>query len=85
MRYLGVRQAADALGVHENTIRRWVDQGILSAARLPGSGYRRFDPAEIENVRRGMIRRLERDHATETVPQDAPVVRGTVDDSLWDS
>jgi excisionase family DNA binding protein len=85
MKYLGVRQAADALGVHENTIRRWVDQGILSAARLPGSNYRRFDPAEIDKVRRGMVGRLERDHATDTVAHDAPVVAGTVDDALWDS
>ena len=85
MKYLGVRQTADALGVHENTIRRWVDQGILPAARLPGSNYRRFDPAEVEKVRRGMIHRLERDHAIETVLDDAPVVTGTVDNTLWDS
>ena len=39
---LGVREAARLLGVHENTIRNWVDDGTLDAERLPGSGYIRI-------------------------------------------
>lgn len=85
MKYLGVRQAADALGVHENTIRRWDARGIISAARLPGSNHRRFDPKEIEKVRSDMIRRVVRDHSADIVADDAPVLRGSLDDSLWDS
>jgi excisionase family DNA binding protein len=44
-----VRQAAQALGVHENTIRRWEQRGLLQAVRLP-SGVRRFRPEDIEQM-----------------------------------
>jgi len=49
-----VRQAARALGVHENTIRRWEERGLLRAVRLP-SGVRRFRAEDIEAVREGMF------------------------------
>lgn len=49
-----VRQAARALGVHENTIRRWEERGLLRAVRLP-SGVRRFRAEDIEAVRDGMF------------------------------
>ena len=42
-----VREAARALGVSENTIRRWQDRGLIPAVRLP-SGVRRFRRADIE-------------------------------------
>lgn len=49
-----VRQAAQALGVHENTIRRWEERGLLHAVRLP-SGVRRFRPEDVEKVREQMF------------------------------
>lgn len=49
-----VRQAAQALGVHENTIRRWEERGLLHAVRLP-SGVRRFRPEDIEQMREQMF------------------------------
>jgi len=49
-----VRQAAQALGVHENTIRRWEERGLLQAVRLP-SGVRRFRPEDVERVREQMF------------------------------
>lgn len=85
MKYMGVRGAADALGVHENTVRRWESQGIIRAVRLPGSNYRRFDPDHIEAVRQQMTRALERDHSIDAVADDTIVVRGSRDESLWDS
>lgn len=58
-RLLGVRAAARRLGVHENTVRNWEARGLITTARrLPGSGYRRFAPAEVERLRR----RLKRHH-----------------------
>lgn len=42
-----VREAARALGVSENTIRRWEERGLIPAVRLP-SGVRRFRRADIE-------------------------------------
>jgi excisionase family DNA binding protein len=47
---LGVRNAAKQLGVHENTLRRWEEQGVLQACRLP-SGVRRFRTDEIARLR----------------------------------
>lgn len=49
-----VRQAAQALGVHENTIRRWEERGLLRAVRLP-SGVRRFRTEDVEKVREQMF------------------------------
>jgi excisionase family DNA binding protein len=49
-----VRQAAQALGVHENTIRRWEQRGLLHAVRLP-SGVRRFRPEDVEQMREQMF------------------------------
>ncbi len=49
-----VRQAAQALGVHENTIRRWEERGLLRAVRLP-SGVRRFRAEDVEAMREQMF------------------------------
>ena len=48
--YLQVRQAAERLGVHENTVRRWEQVGWIHAIRLP-SGVRRFRPEDVERLR----------------------------------
>ncbi|MGI8729677.1 MAG: MerR family DNA-binding transcriptional regulator [Solirubrobacteraceae bacterium] len=53
-----VRQAARALGVHENTIRRWEERGLLRAVRLP-SGVRRFRAEDIEAIRESMFSGLD--------------------------
>lgn len=44
---LQVRQSARALGVHENTLRRWEEQGYIRAVRLP-SGVRRFRSEDVD-------------------------------------
>ena len=49
-----VRQVARTLGVHENTVRRWEERGLLHAVRLP-SGVRRFRPDDVEAVRKQMF------------------------------
>jgi excisionase family DNA binding protein len=33
--YISVREAARLLGVHDNTVRRYADRGMLRVARLP--------------------------------------------------
>jgi excisionase family DNA binding protein len=45
-----VREAARQLGVHENTLRRWEQQGLVEAVRLP-SGVRRFRAEDVERLR----------------------------------
>ena len=52
---ISVREAAIRLHVHENTIRNWVDRGVLRAVRLPGSKFRRLPVSEVDRVRRGIL------------------------------
>ncbi len=49
--FLSVRETARRLGVHENTVRNWVDKGILESARKPGARFHRFAVSEVERVR----------------------------------
>ncbi|MEZ5099394.1 MAG: MerR family transcriptional regulator [Thermoleophilia bacterium] len=56
--FLNVRETAETLGVHENTIRNWEARGLLRAVRLPGSGFRRFSEAEVERLRNDMFEQL---------------------------
>jgi excisionase family DNA binding protein len=50
---LNISEAARRLGIHDNTLRQWADRGKVKHVRLM-SGVRRFDPDEIERVRREM-------------------------------
>jgi excisionase family DNA binding protein len=54
MKLLGVREAASQLGVHENTLRRWEEAGLIRAVKLP-TGVRRFQPEEVDRVRSAML------------------------------
>jgi excisionase family DNA binding protein len=49
-RAVNIRAAAARLGVHENTIRNWVDRGILQAIRLPGSSFRRIPVSDLQRL-----------------------------------
>ena len=47
---IGVREAATVLGVHENTLRRWVDKGFIKAVTNP-TGVRRFRKEDVSALR----------------------------------
>lgn len=53
MPLIGVRKAADELGVHENTLRRWEEKGLIRAVKLP-TGVRRFRREDVERLRHEM-------------------------------
>jgi excisionase family DNA binding protein len=53
--HIPIRSAAKRLGVHENTIRNWIDKGILHAIKLP-TGTRRLALTEVEQLEREMFR-----------------------------
>jgi excisionase family DNA binding protein len=53
-RFIPIKDAADRLGVHENTIRNWIDRNFLRAYRLP-SGVRRLPVEEVERVERDLF------------------------------
>ncbi len=44
-----IREAARRLGVHENTVRRYADRGLLRSERLP-SGIRRLRREDVERL-----------------------------------
>jgi len=44
---LAVREAADLLKVHGNTIRKWDRKGILTAMRVGPGNQRRFRKSEV--------------------------------------
>jgi excisionase family DNA binding protein len=53
MALLGVRKAAEELGVHENTLRRWEEKGLIQAVKLP-TGVRRFRREDVERLHNEM-------------------------------
>lgn len=44
---LKVSEVAQILNVHDNTLRRWSDQGIIKTYRQSRRGYRRFKKEDI--------------------------------------
>ncbi|WP_419156004.1 helix-turn-helix domain-containing protein [Streptomyces canus] len=48
------REAAQRLGVHENTIRNWANRGILATVMLP-TGRRKMNAADVERLERQMF------------------------------
>ena len=44
---LTVREVAEILHIHTNTVRRWSDRGILHAYRIAQRGDRRFRREDI--------------------------------------
>ena len=49
---LTVKEAAKLLYVHENTVRRWTEQGTLRAYRIGPRGDRRFRADDIARLLR---------------------------------
>ena len=54
MSLMTVRDSARGLGVHENTLRRWEEKGLIRAVKLP-SGVRRFRSEDVLALRRQMF------------------------------
>jgi excisionase family DNA binding protein len=58
MALLGVREAARRLGVHENTLRRWEQLGLIRAVKLP-TGVRRFREEDVQRLYEEMHRGVD--------------------------
>lgn len=50
---VAIKDAAARLGVHENTIRSWVDRGLLDGYRTP-TGRRKVRLDDVERLEREM-------------------------------
>jgi excisionase family DNA binding protein len=62
MTLLGVREAARRLGVHENTLRRWEQAGLIRAVKLP-TGVRRFREEDVARLHDEMHRAVADDES----------------------
>jgi len=51
MKYLHTSDLAKAVGVHPNTVRRYVDRGLLPPVERSPSGYRRFTQRHLDCMR----------------------------------
>lgn len=67
---------------HVEFVRHLVHEEAL---RRGASPIGRFRPEDVEAPRTRMIESHERDHSVDTVSDDAPVVIGSLDESLWES
>ena len=54
-RMLRVTEASALLGVSAKTLRKWTDEGLVRAGRLPGRGDRRYTREELARVRREVM------------------------------
>lgn len=61
-----IREAARRLGVHENTVRRYADRGLIHAERLP-SGVRRLRRQDVERLASGREDEFGRETTTEEI------------------
>jgi len=52
-RLLTISEAAEILGVHQKTLRAWADKGLVAHMKTP-TGYRRFDPDDIDRLQQDM-------------------------------
>ena len=67
-----LREAAERLGVHENTVRNWIDRGVIVGVRLP-TGTRRLPVAEVERLEREMFAMPTSFASEVVVPAPKPV------------
>jgi excisionase family DNA binding protein len=77
--FLNVRQTADALGIHENTVRNLERRGDLKAIRLPGSGFRRFLKDDVDRMRQEMWEQFAPDQPM-PAERKTPTKRSTLTD-----
>jgi hypothetical protein len=68
-----IRKAAELIGVHENTLRKWADRGIIKTLHLPASGYRRVPTSEVDRVRAEIWRDVPEAEHPGTAPKDVPM------------
>ncbi len=50
--FVSVDQAAERLGVHKQTILKWLDRGEIPESKIPGSRRRLISEASLERARR---------------------------------
>src|SRR2546421_3160791 len=70
MQYLRTSDLAKAVGVHPNTVRRYVDRGLLPPVEHSPSGYRRFTRRHLDCLRLAKLS-INREFASSRPPSAA--------------
>ena len=80
---LTVREVAELLHVHPNTVRQWSDEGLIKAYRVGPRGDRRFSPTDLAGViatsplnRKCSVLIVDDDPAVRQLLEDAIVKQG---------
>lgn len=50
---ISIKEAAERMGVHENTLRVWDNKGTFKAIRLGVQGHRRYRQSDVERFING--------------------------------
>lgn len=58
--YVKTAEAAEILGVAQNTIRKWAEQGKIPMHRNPANGYRLFKRSDLNRFLRDVERSAAR-------------------------
>ena len=78
--FIGVREAAKRLNVHENTIRNWVQEGVLTNAKIKGAHAIRLVRVEVDALVAG--RHTERvESATREAVEAVARLRAALEDA----
>lgn len=59
--YVKVAEAAQILGVSQNTVRAWAETGKLPVHRNPANGYRLFRRTDLDTFLRVIAKRQKAD------------------------
>jgi excisionase family DNA binding protein len=54
--YVKTAEAAEILGVAQNTLRKWAAQGKIPMRRNPANGYRLFKRKDLEKFLKNLVR-----------------------------
>lgn len=52
--YVKTAEAAEILGVAQNTLRKWAERGDVPMSRNPANGYRLFKRSDLERFLRAV-------------------------------
>jgi len=47
---LAIREVAELFGVHQQTLRRWDDEGKLKAIRIGKVGHRKYRKSDVDKL-----------------------------------
>ena len=47
-KYIKIAEAAEILGISQNTLRKWADEGRIAVQVNPANGYRMFRREDLE-------------------------------------